>query len=976
MEGLLRGHRLGRMSAHQRLMVAVVLMMLAMTAMLPASAFAVTSFTTPFPVPDSTVVGSPLDMSAYVQADSAILTSTKIAVDGVNLTTYVDWPGHWEDPDCMAVWITDDYTKATVSAYKPEAFSAGTHTVVMTVNTTTSGTSTYTWAFTVTYPANQLATFSAWTPSANTTVTSAPMLRVTIESTNTINGYNADLFVDGSIVNHTYSTVTAKKLNLFSLAAISMTDGPHTVRAAVFDSLRVFSENSWSFNVQIKPSVAVVVPMAGSTVKVARPRIWLNATDNTPGPLRVVLKVDGTQVFDGAAPQGTFKWDPTSDFASGSTHTVRADVYDAAGNTTPLTWSFSVVAAPPMSTGSDCVSCHMPAEHPFTNCTGCHRDDPFYDPHGANRYGPVGPCYDCHGSSYTHSISLNCAYCHANTQWLQIPRHDQTAVTAKHASTSSGCDSCHSGSLIDEHGKYPSSSTFKYQCPVCHTSSRPEVQTAISGNDTACDSCHTAFDGHTAVHASTSVPSGSSCVGCHDANLIGEHVTNRGFTCATCHDAGATTPASVYSKSAEVAAGAAPFAAGGGFSLAAMTPSDIASAIASGVTSCGACHDATVSHVAVHDNPSLPSDCASCHKRNISAQHGDACDTCHSSTDPNVIAAITANNLDCTACHSLAAHPAPARTWSYNLDYYSWGATTPSGDSTLGLLGDNPTNPGVHGNYQSTTAKCGICHSVHRANASGVKLLDTATATCVACHKAGASTVTSVLVSWQTGGPHGSGVDADCGSGGCHLTNPHGAGGSKYKIMAAKLVRAEVDASLDATGGPLSNEASSGITVADLNAEISSTWSAAVRSAVVAGYTCNSSGCHEQTMLPVLRSGWSERRVTIYPSGSTILKGGHVSSAEASGTHSSYAPVTSCTSCHDQTDAASRSGYTFPHSQSAFATSTSNTGAARAYLWMTYSSSVGASATPMTTTNQKSFDGACLKCHRSTGGTSGIGITH
>jgi len=85
-----------------------------------------------------------------------------------------------------------------------------------------------------------------------------------------------------------------------------------------------------------------------------------------------------------------------------------------------------------MSTRNDCTSCHVAAEHPFTNCTGCHQDDPLYDPHGANRYGPVGPCYDCHGTGYTHSISLDCAYCHASTQWLQIPRHDAAAVDAKH----------------------------------------------------------------------------------------------------------------------------------------------------------------------------------------------------------------------------------------------------------------------------------------------------------------------------------------------------------------------------------------------------------------------------------------------------------------------------------------------------------------------------------------------------------------
>jgi len=955
--------------------LAFAVMAVLITAVLPCTASAATGFSSISPVPDSVLVGSPDSLRAYVQADSAVLTSSRIAVDGVNLATYVDWPGHWEDPTCQEVWIVDDYTKGTISADKAEGFSAGTHTAVLTVNTASSGSSTYTWSFTVTHPANQLATFSARNPAANTTTTSLPIPRVTIESTNAISGYNADLFVDGTIVNHTFRFVDTKKFNLYTVSAIAMTDGLHTVKAKVLDSLRIPSEDSWSFTVAVKPTLNSPEPSSGSTVHVSRPPIRVIIADNTPGPLRMVLRLDGVQKFDGMVPQGTFRWDPTADFATGSTHTVRADVYDAAGNTQTLSWSFTATAAAPMSTGNDCKSCHPASAHPFNNCTGCHQDDPLYDPHGPNRYGPVGPCYDCHGSSYAHVISPDCAYCHSSAQWVQIPRHNPSAQATKHVSATQGCDTCHDTSLPAEHGKYPSTSTFKYQCELCHTSARPEVIAAVSANDTNCLSCHTSSDAHRSVHVSTSVPAGSVCVQCHDGNLITEHVTGRGLTCASCHDAGGTLSPASLPEGRGFAAAAVRSTSEVGFGIAAaMAPSDVASAVANGVTSCGACHGASVNHLAAHDNSGLDSDCASCHQSNISTVHADACDMCHTSADPAVVAAIAANDLDCTSCHTMDAHPAVSRTWNYNQDYYSWGSTT-RGGSLLSSAGANPTNPGVHGNYQSTTAKCGICHSVHRANANGVKLLNTATATCAGCHKAGASTVTAALVSWQPGGPHGSGVDADCNSTGCHLDNPHGAGGSKYKIMAAKLIKPEVDDVLEAPGGPLSN-AASGITADDLNAESSSTWDARTRSAVVAGYTCNTASCHEQTMLTVLRSGWAEERRTAYPSGPSTLKTGHLSSAEATEAHSSYAPATGCTGCHDQTDASTRSGFTFPHSQSAYATATSNSGATRAYLWMTYAGSVGASGAPMGTVNEKSFDGACLKCHRSSGGTSGIGLDH
>lgn len=333
-----------------------------------------------------------------------------------------------------------------------------------------------------------------------------------------------------------------------------------------------------------------------------------------------------------------------------------------------------------------------------------------------------------------------------------------------------------------------------------------------------------------------------------------------------------------------------------------------------------------------------------------------------------------------------AAFATSAKTWDYSRDYYSWDSTPGVGRTgtqytqTLGSLGANPTNPGVHGNYLANTAKCGICHSVHRAKAGGVKLLNTATATCAGCHKAGASTVTKVLVSWEKGGPHSSGTDASCNTRGCHVNNPHGAGGSQYKVFAAKLVTAAVDA---AVADAVANPTASGISADDLNAVATSTWSAKTRSAVVVGYTCNSQGCHGQSLFTVLNKGYSEDRNAIYIQNADestfpeIAKTGHMTVALANTAGASYAPVESCTSCHDGTDGATRSGFTFPHSQTAFGASnvTAPSGEnTRAYLWMTFADSLTGTRQGMTTTDMKAFDGACLKCHRD-GLGNGIGLT-
>ena len=88
------------------------------------------------------------------------------------------------------------------------------------------------------------------------------------------------------------------------------------------------------------------------------------------------------------------------------------------------------------------------------------------------------------------------------------------------------------------------------------------------------------------------------------------------------------------------------------------------------------------------------------------------------------------------------------------VDYYTWlnptGSPSPgtawvaSGTSTIGA---NTANPGVHANYLATTAKCGICHSVHRAAGDGTKLLPTANATCSGCH-VGSTAITAKIITW------------------------------------------------------------------------------------------------------------------------------------------------------------------------------------------------------------------------------------
>jgi len=344
--------------------------------------------------------------------------------------------------------------------------------------------------------------------------------------------------------------------------------------------------------------------------------------------------------------------------------------------------------------------------------------------------------------------------------------------------------------------------------------------------------------------------------------------------------------------------------------------------------------------------------------------------------------------------------PTRARTWNWMADYYTWGSPDGGGlpgvstatgydGGLLSTVGANPSNPGVHANYLANTAKCGVCHSVHRARGDGIMLLNTNNATCAGCHIIG-STVTNLVVNWGTG-PHGGGNPLTCQARACHVDNPHGAGGSQWAIVAAKLLNAATDALLVT---PTANAVASGISATELDVLAGAVWPESTRSLVRTGYNCNI--CHSSTTLAVLNRGWSElRHANIAATASPLVpKQGHIGVADTSvgvelwrsgsvtTTHTetiqtAFAPVSDCESCHDQRDSRASSGFTFPHGQLVSAPSTSNMPVGtRAFLWMGYSGGAGQTLTPITLADERAYDGNCLKCHRSTVGDAGVGLTY
>jgi len=113
----------------------------------------------------------------------------------------------------------------------------------------------------------------------------------------------------------------------------------------------------------------------------------------------------------------------------------------------------------------------------------------------------------------------------------------------------------------------------------------------------------------------------------------------------------------------------------------------------------------------------------------------------------------------------------------------------------------------VHGGYVTSTTKCAVCHSLHRATgiptgtpAPNNQLFLTAAdgGSCTVCHTDWGSGFSNLLVEWATNGvgagPHNT-VGA-CGA--CHGGGIHGGNGSEFHVMNVFMLGGVADAQIQA----------------------------------------------------------------------------------------------------------------------------------------------------------------------------------
>lgn len=190
-----------------------------------------------------------------------------------------------------------------------------------------------------------------------------------------------------------------------------------------------------------------------------------------------------------------------------------------------------------------CVNCHAGVNHIAqhdmvatpTGCANCHTKNVVNE--HTDRSSTCGTCHNSTSQAVLNTISAG----RAGTQVSCFDCHGTVNHAAQHggAQNNSACAQCHTKSVLDEH------LTRTSTCATCHSSSRVEVQDAISagraGAVVTCVTCHGQYD-HPAAHTGKVSAPYAECNSCHITNLTELHA-QKGFLCAACHDGSISNPA-------------------------------------------------------------------------------------------------------------------------------------------------------------------------------------------------------------------------------------------------------------------------------------------------------------------------------------------------------------------------------------------------------------------------------------------------
>ncbi len=228
----------------------------------------------------------------------------------------------------------------------------GSHTVMATATDAAGNTANDSNTFTVdlTAPAVAVTTPAEGSSTNDTT----PTYSGTVEA-----GATVVITVDGVVLGN--ATVTGTTWTF--TPTVPLVEGQHTVTATATDEAGNTASDSNDFRVDLTaPAVAVTAPAEGSRTNDNTPTYSGTVSDNGPGPITVVITVDGVVLGNATVTGNTWTFTPTEPLGDGP-HTVTATATDAAGNTANDSNNFTV------DTTAPAVEVTAPAEGSRTNDT-------------------------------------------------------------------------------------------------------------------------------------------------------------------------------------------------------------------------------------------------------------------------------------------------------------------------------------------------------------------------------------------------------------------------------------------------------------------------------------------------------------------------------------------------------------------------------------------------------------------------------
>ena len=192
-------------------------------------------------------------------------------------------------------------TGTTWTFTQPTALSEGPHTVTATATDAAGNTATDSNNFTVdlTAPAVEVTTPA----EGSSTNDSTPTYSGTVEA-----GATVVITVDGVVVGT--AVVTGTTWTFTQPTALS--EGPHTVTATATDVAGNTASDSNDFTVDLtNPTVTVTAPAEGAVINNPLPTYSGTVSDDGPGPLTVVITVDGTVLGNATVTGNTWTFAPT-----------------------------------------------------------------------------------------------------------------------------------------------------------------------------------------------------------------------------------------------------------------------------------------------------------------------------------------------------------------------------------------------------------------------------------------------------------------------------------------------------------------------------------------------------------------------------------------------------------------------------------------------------------------------------------------